>query len=147
MIRIIVLVPFALFHLHCQKATPIIDPARYHIEICALAQDSREASLRLPAPDGSLLDLERPAITNEHIVAIYREYSEYTGQPTVRIVLNNAGRLIFANLTHTNINKPLAIIINGVIVSAPIVREEIRGGELVITGDMPQLTGESPYKE
>ncbi|GIX46636.1 MAG: protein translocase subunit SecD [Candidatus Tectimicrobiota bacterium] len=56
------------------------------------------------------------------------------GQYYVLMRLNSRGRRIFARITEENVGKALAIILDGVIFSAPVIQEPIPGGEARITG-------------
>ncbi len=54
--------------------------------------------------------------------------------PQVAIEFTSEGSKKFAEITRRNINKPLAIFLDNVPVSAPNVEQEIDGGSAVITG-------------
>lgn len=58
-----------------------------------------------------------------------------SGKPSVSIQFTQDGGEKFAKLTKANINKPIAIILDGAIISAPIVQQEIVGGIAQITGN------------
>ncbi|QJB57706.1 protein translocase subunit SecD [Pseudodesulfovibrio sp. zrk46] len=55
-------------------------------------------------------------------------------QPYVSITFNNRGGTIFANLTADNVNKRMAIVLDGKVYSAPVIQEKISGGRASITG-------------
>ncbi|MDP3795107.1 MAG: protein translocase subunit SecD [bacterium] len=57
-----------------------------------------------------------------------------TAQPLVRLVFNEEGTRLFTEITRRNIDKPLAIVIDDTVISAPRVTQEITEGEAVITG-------------
>ena len=54
--------------------------------------------------------------------------------PVVSIKFDNSGKERFRQLTKENVNKRIAIVLDGQIVSAPNVNEEITSGDAVITG-------------
>lgn len=56
------------------------------------------------------------------------------GQSMVVIQFDKEGSELFAKITRENINKEVAIFLDGALISNPIVREEITGGEAVISG-------------
>lgn len=56
--------------------------------------------------------------------------------PAVRIRLTEEGKKKFAELTKESINKRLALVLDDQLVSAPVVRAEITGGVLDISGNM-----------
>ena len=57
-----------------------------------------------------------------------------TSEPHVSVELNAAGAKAFADLTEANVNKRLAIILDGNVHSAPVIRERIPSGQAQITG-------------
>lgn len=57
------------------------------------------------------------------------------GNPVVDIEFNAGGAGTFANVTARNVNKPLAILLDKKIISAPNVREPISGGRAQISGN------------
>lgn len=54
--------------------------------------------------------------------------------PQIDIVFTKPGAERFARATADNIMKPLGILVDGQLISAPIVREKISGGRAVISG-------------
>jgi len=100
------------------------------------------------APEGFILmkyregDEKRPPmlvkkdaeLTGADIESASVALDNFTGQPVVQIEFNPKGTKTFSELTRDNVGKPLAIILNGEILSAPVIREEIRGGRAMISG-------------
>jgi len=62
------------------------------------------------------------------------EFDPNTGEPIVALEFNNEGAKLFAEITKRNVGKPVAIFLDGLPISIPIVKEEITGGKAVITG-------------
>ena len=60
------------------------------------------------------------------------------GKPRIQITLTDAGAKRFAKVTHQNIGKRLAIIIDGRLYSAPTIKTEIRDGKAQITGNFSE---------
>ncbi len=58
-----------------------------------------------------------------------------TGQWVVNFNLNSLGTREFADVTTQNVGKPFAIILDGKIIEAPVIREPITGGSGQITGN------------
>ncbi|MFZ5941488.1 MAG: SecDF P1 head subdomain-containing protein [Bacteroidota bacterium] len=54
---------------------------------------------------------------------------------SVLLTFDEEGALQFAAMTSSQIGKRIAIIVDDEVVSAPLVRNEIKGGKAVITGD------------
>ncbi|MDP2993201.1 MAG: protein translocase subunit SecD, partial [Deltaproteobacteria bacterium] len=63
-------------------------------------------------------------------VKIGGDYNE----PYVALELNDRGARIFEEITGANVGKRLAIILDGVARSAPVIRDRIAGGNAQITG-------------
>lgn len=57
-----------------------------------------------------------------------------TGQPEVALTFTTDGAKKFEEITKRNIQKPLAIYLDDILVSAPTVQAAISGGEAVISG-------------
>jgi len=62
------------------------------------------------------------------------QFDQNTGEPQVSILFDGDGAQKFAELTKKNLEKPLAIELDGEIISAPTVQSVIESGEAVITG-------------
>lgn len=57
------------------------------------------------------------------------------GSPEIAFDLTDSGRAEFAAITKTNINRRLALVLEGRLYTAPYIRGEITGGQGIITGD------------
>ncbi len=62
------------------------------------------------------------------------EFSGSTGEPTVTLTFNSEGQKLFAKITKENIDKILAIFLDGQPISTPVIRQEITSGDAVISG-------------
>lgn len=58
-----------------------------------------------------------------------------TNEPQVSLQFDKEGTDLFAEITKRNLGQPVAIELDGQIISAPTVQSEITTGEAVITGD------------
>jgi preprotein translocase subunit SecD len=56
------------------------------------------------------------------------------GDPTVSLKFNSQGSIDFERITGENVRKRLAIVLDGVVHSAPVIQERIAGGQAQITG-------------
>ncbi len=61
-------------------------------------------------------------------------FSPQTGEPVVSLKFTPAGSDKFGEITKKNIGKPLAIFLDGLPITAPVVNEAITTGEAVISG-------------
>lgn len=60
--------------------------------------------------------------------------SDRFGEPHVAITFNSQGAKEFDRITAENVKKRLAIILDDVVYSAPVIQERISGGNAQITG-------------
>lgn len=58
------------------------------------------------------------------------------GDFSIALDFNAEGKALFAAITKRNINKPIGIFLDDVLVSSPMVQGEITGGSAFITGSM-----------
>lgn len=56
-------------------------------------------------------------------------------QPVVKLEFNDDGKKLFSEITSANIGKPVAILLDGQIISAPTVQNAITDGTAIISGD------------
>ncbi len=79
----------------------------------------------------------RAPLEGDVIVSATDDYDS-NGRPSVSMTMNSDGARRWAQLTKQNINKPIAIALDGYIYSAPNVMNEITGGQSQITGQFTQ---------
>jgi protein-export membrane protein SecD len=72
------------------------------------------------------------------------EFNSNTGEAMVSLQFNSEGSDLFAKITKENVGKQLAIFLDGDLKSMPNIKEEIRGGNAVISGG---FTGSAGVKE
>lgn len=73
-------------------------------------------------------------LTGKYLKKAILEFDQTTYQPTVGLEFNNEGADLFREITKKNIGKRLAIYLDGMPISAPVVQNEIIGGKAQITG-------------
>ncbi len=91
--------------------------------------------------DGRPLLLRRQVIlTGENLQDAQPGRDQQSQQPSVNLTLDAKGARIFRDVTRDNINKRMAILLfekgKGQVVTAPVIRSEIPGGQVQITGSM-----------
>lgn len=62
------------------------------------------------------------------------QFDQTTGQPEIQLIFNDEGKDLFAEITKRNLQKPVAIYLDGAPISIPVVQAEITSGQAVITG-------------
>ncbi|MEW6314659.1 MAG: protein translocase subunit SecD [Pseudomonadota bacterium] len=79
-------------------------------------------------------------LTGDRISDAQPGFDGQTGEPAVHISLDGSGARIFQQATRENVNKRMAILLfekgKGEIITAPVIREEIGGGRVQISGRM-----------
>ena len=74
-------------------------------------------------------------LTGKHVKKAGVVFDPQDGKPQVSLNFSKEGAKLFGEITKRNINKPVGIFIDQLLISAPTVQQEITGGEAVITGD------------
>jgi preprotein translocase subunit SecD len=91
--------------------------------------------------DGSMLLLKKGVLlTGERINDAQPGFDNRTNEPAVHINLDSAGTRKFKEATRENVGKRMAIVLfekgKGEVITAPVIREEIGGGRVQISGQM-----------
>lgn len=68
-------------------------------------------------------------------------FDQTTGKPVVTLDFNSEGAELLRTLTRENIGKTMAIFLDGEIISAPVIRQEIAGGTAQIDGQFTPEEG------
>ena len=73
-------------------------------------------------------------LTGRYLKRAQVQFGSQSLSPSISLEFNDDGAKLFAALTKANVEKPLAIYLDGQLLSAPTVREEIRDGRAEISG-------------
>ena len=76
-----------------------------------------------------------PELTGSTLVNAKVEFGGEFGYPHVSLEFNKEGGRIFSDVTERNIERNLAIVLDGVVQSAPVIRSRIPDGKAVIEGN------------
>jgi len=116
--------------------------------------DARTAELGSgPVPFGAERYLERSGqpvvvkkqviLTGDNLTDAQPGFDSQTQEPVVNLSLDGKGARIFKDVTRENIGKRMAIILfekgKGEVVTAPVIRAEIGGGRVQISGRMTSV--------
>lgn len=77
---------------------------------------------------------ETPVVTGEELVDAQPDF-DGNGQPAVRFRFNSSGARKFGDYTAANVGSPFAIVLDGEVISAPVIRQHIGGGTGIISGN------------
>ena len=101
-------------------------------------------SERYPERNGSPIIVKKQVIlTGDNLTDAQPGFDSQTQEPTVNLSLDAKGARIFRDVTRENINKRMAILLfekgKGEVVTAPVIRSEIGGGRVQISGRMTSM--------
>lgn len=116
-----------------------------------LVDETARAGHRLPAGTGVFYELiknemgevldkvpyfliKRPALTGENLNAASSAFDQF-GNPVVSITFDGRGTRKFGDMTKENVGRRMAIVLDGNVYSAPVLREPILGGKAQISGN------------
>jgi len=83
-----------------------------------------------PTKDFYLVKAGEPEITGKYLASVYPTQDQY-GRPAVGFSFDSAGSRTFAMVTEKNKGWLLAIILDGVLRSAPVIRTRIAGAGII----------------
>lgn len=86
------------------------------------------------AETASTTDFIATGLTGQYLKKAQVSFNQNSLSPSISIEFNAEGAKLFAAITKANVNKPVAILLDNQIISAPNVREEIRDGKAEISG-------------
>jgi len=108
-----------------------------------------EQALQGPPPSGAEVYVERggrPLLVKKQVVLTGERLTDAqpgfdeNHQPAVHLTLDAAGARVFRDITRESVGKRMAILLvekgKGEVVTAPVIRQEIGGGRVQISGQM-----------
>ncbi|MEY2632114.1 MAG: protein translocase subunit SecD [Pseudomonadota bacterium] len=88
----------------------------------------------------ALLVKKQVSLTGDRLTDAQPGFDSQTQEPAVHLTLDSAGARIFKDITRENVGKRMAILLvekgKGEVVTAPVIRTEIGGGRVQISGKM-----------
>ncbi|MDP3084763.1 MAG: protein translocase subunit SecD, partial [Rubrivivax sp.] len=88
----------------------------------------------------AIIVLRQVILTGENLTDAQPGFDSQTQEPTVNLTLDAKGSRIFRDITRENVGKRMAILLfekgKGEVVTAPVIRSEIGGGRVQISGRM-----------
>jgi preprotein translocase subunit SecD len=79
-------------------------------------------------------------LTGDRLTDAQPGFDNQTHEPAVHLTLDSAGARIFKDVTRENVGKRMAILLiekgKGEVITAPVIRTEIGGGRVQISGRM-----------
>ena len=90
--------------------------------------------LPLEGSGGRIRIIEEVMLKGERLVDASAGFDQRSGEPIVQFRFDSGGALRFGKITHDNVGQPFAIVLDGKVLSAPVIREPIMGGSGQISG-------------
>ena len=84
---------------------------------------------------GTITVQKRIMVDGADLVDAQQSFDPQTGEPDVTFRFNLRGAQKFAQVTSENVGRPFAIVLDGKVISAPVIRSPITGGTGQITGN------------
>jgi SecD/SecF fusion protein len=78
---------------------------------------------------------DRVALDGERLTDARASFDQRSQEPTVNFKFDSVGARQFAEITSANVGRPFAIVLDGKVLSAPVIREPIVGGSGQISGN------------
>ncbi|MEK7545970.1 MAG: protein translocase subunit SecD [Patescibacteria group bacterium] len=122
---------------------PVESPFGYHLIYKADERPIVRYDLdRVRFPKATVTDVRPDAepwkntgLSGKHVRRAQVEFDPTSNQPMVTLSFNDEGKQLFAEITKRNIQKLVAIYLDGEPISIPRVQQEISEGTAVISGD------------
>ena len=84
----------------------------------------------------------RAMLEGDRLIDAAATFDQQTGEPVVTFRFDSQGARRFAEITRANVGKPFAIVLDGKVLSAPVIREPITGGSGQISGSFTPRTAQ-----
>ena len=137
--RILVQLPGLQDPTHLRELLGSTAQMSFHMLALDASAEGRTASgvTALPAAEGPVeYPVEdRVAISGERLTDARSGFDQQTGAPIVSFRFDTVGARQFAEITKNNVGRPFAIVLDGKVLSAPVINEPITGGSGQISGD------------
>jgi SecD/SecF fusion protein len=78
--------------------------------------------------------MQQVMLQGERLVDASAGFEQRSGEPIVQFRFDSEGARVFGRITDRNVGKPFAIVLDGRVLSAPVIREPITGGSGQISG-------------
>ena len=108
--------------------------AKLNFHLVSEAGGAAGKTLPYAEEPGRKLTIDRRAIITGDMLANAQPSFDQGGQPVISFRLNGAGARRFCDVTRNNVQKPFAIVLDNEVISAPVIREPICGGQGQISG-------------
>ena len=134
--KIIMCTLLLVFLLSCSANNFAKDFLTFQLRLAESEPDSNLKKMNFYNSDLQFFVYDSVFLTNKNITSA--EVIDRHTRPKIKVTLNEEGRKNFADFTLKNIGKNAAIIVDGKLVSAPKINDQITQGMLIIVGFFDQ---------
>jgi preprotein translocase subunit SecD len=113
---------------------PIASGAVIEFRAASLSPEQGYAEMTTKDSDQKIYVSEKVLLTNADIASAAVIFSEVESAPEVGLKMTESGKTKLEQITEQNLYKPIGILVNKQLISAPVVQEKITGGMLKISG-------------
>jgi preprotein translocase subunit SecD len=142
--RILVQVPGLQDPTHLKELLGKTAKMEFRMVDTAVPPDQAKAG-SLPPEDDLLMSASSPKVpyvikkqvlvSGGDLIDAQTGFDQRSGEPVVNFKFNTAGSRKFAQATTENVQQPFAIVLDNEVISAPVIREPITGGQGQISGN------------
>jgi SecD/SecF fusion protein len=119
------------------------DPEKFVPEVGYEMLESLETHSGKKKPEKRVYFVQvKPEMDGRDISDAYLTTDQF-GQRQISLEFNASGAKIFGDVTRANVGRQMAIVLDGKLYSAPVIRDAIEGGHAVITGQFSKEEGEN----
>ncbi len=109
--------------------------ARMSFHLVAAAEGPGVTALPMRDGSGTVLVRDDVALSGERLDRASQGFDQQTGRPVISFGFDRAGAISFGTLTAENVGQRFAVVLDGQVLTAPVIQQAIPGGQGQITGD------------
>jgi preprotein translocase subunit SecD len=122
----------------------IVAPGKLAFRFVDMSMSADQAKLGEMPPQTEILQDQkgtpylvekRVAMSGDNLIDAQPAFDQRTNEPIVTFRFNAVGAREFARITGERVGAPMAVVLDGVVLAAPIIREPILGGSGQISGN------------
>ncbi|SUZ33544.1 Multidrug resistance protein MdtC [Roseibaca ekhonensis] len=109
--------------------------AKMSFQMVAPGPRSGVSILEMRDGSGTIPVEDRVALSGDRLDRAASSFDPDTGRPMVTFAFDRQGAIAFAEITAANIGQRFAVVLDGAVLTAPVIQTAIPGGQGQITGD------------
>lgn len=109
--------------------------AKMSFHLVAASEGPGVTALPMRDGTGTVLVQDTVALSGDRLERASQAFDQQTGRPVISFGFDHAGALRFGTLTADNVGQRFAVVLDGTVLTAPVIQQAIAGGQGQITGD------------